>query len=200
MLPRGLPPKLKPVLGKMSDALQVAIQKEAEARAMTALAYRVFKHNLRDSILPSITVNLVKTLRQKEVGSARRTFIPGKETLVVGIKDRLDINQSKARDVMSWEVDDIKVRTYQTQAYPEPYSQAYQELIKCSESCQSDITRTVKDPQTIPTSSTLYEKVKLSIKEVPIKSVLALRMFSISSYIVSTGKPTRISLSRDHPT
>ena len=122
----------------MSDALQVAIQKEAEARATTALAYSVLKpgetfdlvpHNLRDSILPSRTVNLVKTLRQKEVGSAHRTFVPGKETLVAGIKNRLDINQSKARDVRSWEVDDIKVRTYQTQAYPEPYSQAYQELI-----------------------------------------------------------------------
>ena len=102
----------------MSDALQVVIQKEAEGRATTALAYKVLKpgetfdlvpHNLRDSILPLITVNLVKTLRQKEVGSACRTFIPGKETLVAGIKDRLDINQSKARDIRSWEVDAIKV-------------------------------------------------------------------------------------------
>ena len=48
-----------------------------------------------------------------------------------------------------------------------------------SESCRSVITQAVKDPQTIPTSSTLYEKVKLSIKEVPIKSVLALRMFQL---------------------
>ena len=121
----------------MSDALQVVLQKEAEARATTALAYRVLKpgesfdlvpHNLKDSILSLKTVNIVKTLRQKEVGTARRTFVPGEETLVAEIKDRLDLRQSKARDVRNWEVDDIKIRTYQTQAYPEPYSQAYQEL------------------------------------------------------------------------
>ena len=122
----------------MSDALQVVLQKEAEARATTALAYRVLKpgepfdlvpHNLKDSILSLKTINIVKTLRQKEVGTARRTFAPREETLVAGIKDRLDLKQSKARDVRNWEVDDIKIRTYQTQAYPEPYSRAYQELI-----------------------------------------------------------------------